>query len=104
MRTLKFNVEGQRLKKDPACNFSGIVKGSKGYLQCSFSFSREWAGCKVAASFWGYDKELDAAAVVHGVCQIPDSVTDFRRLGISLTGVKDGYCITTNKIWIEQEG
>lgn len=104
MRTLKFVVEEQSLKKDPACNFSGIVKGSKGYLQCSFSFSREWAGCKVAASFWNYDKEIDAAAVVHGVCQIPDGVTDFRRFGVSLAGVKYGYRITTSKIWIEQEG
>lgn len=104
MRILKFIVEGQSLKKDPACNFSGIVKGSKGYLQCSFSFSREWAGCKAAASFWSYDKEIDAAAVVRGVCQIPDSVTDFRRFGVSLTGVKGEYRITTNKVWIEQEG
>ena len=104
MRTLKFNVEGQSLKKDPACDFSGIVKGSKGYLQCSFSFSREWAGCKVAASFWSYDKEIDAAVVAHGVCQIPDGITDFRRFGVSLAGVKDGYRITTSKIWIEQEG
>ena len=65
MRTLKFNVEGQSLKKDSACDFSGIVKGSKGYLQCSFSFSREWAGCKVAASFWSYDKEKGATPVVN---------------------------------------
>ena len=104
MRTLQFIVERQNLKKDPACDFSGIVKGSKGYLQCSFSFSREWVGCKVAASFWSYDKEIDAAAVVRGVCQIPDSVTGYRRIGISLTGVKDGYRITTDKVLIEQEG
>lgn len=104
MRTLKFVVDEQSLRKDPACDFSGIVKGSKGYLQCSFSFSKEWTGCKVAASFWSYDKEIDAAAVIHGVCQIPDGVTDCRRFGVSLTGIKDGYRITTNKVWIGQEG
>lgn len=104
MRTLKFIVDEQSLRKDPACDFSGVVKGSKGYLQCSFSFSKEWNGCKVAASFWSYDKEIDAAAVIDGVCQIPDGVTDRRRFRISLTGVKDGYRITTNKVWIEQEG
>lgn len=104
MRTLKFLVEGQNLKKDPTCDFFGIVKGSKGYLQCSFSLSREWSDCKIAASFWNYDKEIDAAAVVHGVCQIPDSITGRRRFGVSLTGIKDGYRITTNKVWIEQEG
>lgn len=104
MRTLKFIVDEQSLRKDPNCDFSGVVKGSKGYLQCSFSFSKEWTGCKVAASFWKYDKEIDAVAVVHGVCRIPDGVTDSRRFGVSLTGVKDGYRITTSKIWIEQEG
>lgn len=104
MRTLKFIVDEQSLRKDPDCDFSGVVKGSKGYLQCSFSFSKEWNGCKVAASFWSYDKEIDAAAVVRGVCQIPDGVTNRRRFGVSLTGIKNGYRITTNKIWVEQEG
>ena len=104
MRTLKFLVDDQSLKKDPTCNYSGIVKGSKGYLQCNFFLSKAWDGCKIAASFWNYDKEIDAAAVIHGVCQIPDGATVHRKFGISLIGVKDGYRITTNKIWIEQEG
>lgn len=104
MRTLKFNVEGQSLKKDSTCDFSGIVKGSKGYLQCSFSFSREWAGCKVAASFWSYDKEKGAAPVKNGRCKIPDEITDFKSFQVCLIGVRDGYRITTNRVKIEQEG
>lgn len=103
MRTLKFLVEGQNLKKDPTCDFSGIVKGSKGYLQCNFDFSIEWNRCKVVASFWDYDKEIDAAIVSHGMCRIPDSVTGLRKFKISLTGVKDVYQITTNKVRIDQE-
>lgn len=104
MRILNFNVDGQSLKKDPACDFSGIVKGSKGYLQCSFAFSREWDGCKVAASFWSYDKEKGAAPVINGRCKIPDEITDFKSFQVCLIGVRDGYRITTGKVKIEQEG
>ena len=104
MRILKFIVDGQDLKKDPACDFSGIVKGSKGYLRCSFSFSGEWIGCKIAASFWSFGREIDATLVENGECQIPDSVTDLDRFRISLIGVKNGSMIPTNKVWVKQEG
>ena len=104
MRTIKFIVDGQNIKRDLTCDFSKIVKGSKGYLKCNFSFSAEWSGCKIAASFWSFGKEIDAALLENGECQIPDSVTDFRKFGISLIGVRGGYRITTNKVWVEQEG
>ena len=32
MRALKFTAKAQKLKKDVSCDFSGLVKGSKGYL------------------------------------------------------------------------
>lgn len=49
MRSLNFFAMGQNLQKDPTCDFSGLVKGSKGYLQAHFSFDAEWTGCgKVA--------------------------------------------------------
>lgn len=103
MRTLKFYVEGQNLRKDSKSDFSGIIRGSRGYLQCSFSLSKEWGGCKIAASFWHYDKEIDAAPVIGGKCTIPDSVTDYREFEVSLVGDRKGYRITTNRIKIEQE-
>lgn len=103
MRTLKFSVDGQRLCRDPASDFSGIIRGSRGYLQCSFSLSKEWANCKTAASFWRFDEEIDAAPVIGGNCTIPDSVTDYREFEVSLVGVRKGYRITTNRVKIEQE-
>lgn len=36
MRSLNFFAMGQNLQKDPTCDFSGLVKGSKGYLQAHF--------------------------------------------------------------------
>lgn len=103
MRVLNFDVIEQKLQKNPKSDFSGIIRGSRGYLQCGFSLSKEWANCKIAASFWRFDEEIDAAPVIGGNCTIPDSVTDYREFEISLVGVRKGYRITTNRVKIEQE-
>ena len=103
MRILRFCVDGQKLQRDPESDFTGIIRGSKGYLQCSFSLSKEWANCKIAASFWRFDEEIDAAPVSGGNCTIPDSVRDYREFEISLVGDREGYRITTNRVKIEQE-
>lgn len=103
MRVLNFDVIEQKLQKNPKSDFSGIIRGSKGYLQCGFNLSKEWKGCRVAASFWYYEKEIDAAPVIGGSCTIPDSVTDYREFEVSLVGIRDSYRITTNRVKIEQE-
>ena len=103
MRVLNFDVIEQKLQKNPKSDFSGIIRGSRGYLQCGFNLSKEWSGCKIAASFWHYDKEIDAAPVIGGNCTIPDSVTDYREFEVSLVGIRDSYRITTNRVKVEQE-
>lgn len=103
MRLLRFCVVGQKLSRNPESDFTGLIRGSKGFLKCSFSLSEEWKDCRVAASFWHYDKEIDAAPVIGGNCTIPDSVTDYRKFEVSLVGVRKGYRITTNRVKIEQE-
>ena len=80
MRILKFSVDGQRLYRDPASDFSGIIRGS-----------------------WRSDQEIDAAPVISGTCMIPDSVTDYREFEVSLVGIRDSYRITTNRVKVEQE-
>ena len=50
MRVLHFSVNEQNIKKSG--DFSGIVKGSKGYLKAEFSFGSEWSRRKAAASFF----------------------------------------------------
>lgn len=57
MRTLKFIAKAQQLKKDVSCDFSGLVKGSKGYLQAEFSFSEDYAGCGKIAVFRNQGEE-----------------------------------------------
>ena len=51
MRVLKFDANGQKLKKESSCDFSGIVPGTSGYLKASFSFSAEWTGMVKVAEF-----------------------------------------------------
>ena len=51
MRTLKFIVEGQIIRPDPSCDFSGLVPGSEGYLRAEFSFSKDWVNTIKVVSF-----------------------------------------------------
>lgn len=103
-RTLKFSVEGQKLAKDPNCDFSGVVRGSKGFLYAEFSFDSAWHGCIVAASFWHLGREHAVLLRKH-MCRIPDEVLNGFNVGVSLTGIRgDGYKIVSNRVYFEQEG
>ena len=104
IRTLRFIVNGQQIKKDPKCDFNKIVRGTSGYLKAGFSLSNEWIGCRIAASFWCLGKEYPAIVNRDGVCLIPDESLKWSNFKVSLTGIRDGYKITTNKVTVEQEG
>lgn len=100
MRTLKFEVAGQKLTK--IGDFSNIVKGSKQYLKCEFSFDRtEWLKHKVVAIFEQDGNEYPVA-VLNSTCMIPDEVTDSSFFKVRLIGVRNECHINTNKVLIEQ--
>ena len=101
MRVLKFQVDGQVVKRSPGCDFNNITRGTKRYVKLQFSVSKDWDGCVVAATFWN---DVSAVQVKNGACAIPDEVTDNRRIKVSLTGKRGDYKIVTNKIVIRQEG
>ena len=103
MRTLKFIVSGQTIRKSPDCDFSGLVAGSKGYLKAKFQFSNEWHGCKKAASFWLDGKEHAVLLDDFESCLIPDEALANDKFEVSVTGVKNKYKITTNKTKVRQE-
>lgn len=105
MRILKFKVENQKIYQDPSCDFTGLVKGTSGYLKAFFSFSPEWNGCKIAASFWRMDKEYPIL-VQNGQCEIPSKALAWDYFGGSVTGIKDNgkFIITSDKITIPQRG
>lgn len=99
MRILQFKVSGQNLSKDG--DFSGIVAGTKGYLQTAYNFDADWDGCKKAAVFLKYDKEYPVP-IMNGKCAVPDEITEHKRWKVYLVGVKDGYRITTNEVEVRQ--
>lgn len=103
MRTLKFLVYGQRIEKEPNCNFNGIVPGTKGYLKASFVFSEEWKNCKKAAVFSILGKQ-HPVPIINGTCNIPESVLVRNSFEVKVVGENEGYRITTNRLEVEQNG
>ena len=102
VRTLEFVIDGQRLKKDPNCNFSGIVAGSKGYLTCHFTFSSEWKGLNKAVIFKDGDKKI-YEPIKYDACKVPDEITDSSRIHIQIAGKDDAMFLQTNDAVIIQK-
>ena len=103
MRTLEFNVNGQRLKKKSDCDFSGIVAGSVGYLRAKFYFSKEWDGCKKAASFWREGLEYAVLLDENDSCLIDSTALTDDCFEVSVTGMRAGYNIKSGKVKVRQE-
>lgn len=106
MRTLKFIVDKQIIRKDDSCDFEGLVSGTEGYLKAQFSFSSEWNGCvKVAGFYSNNGVEYEPQALDNNnSCIIPSDALKRQSFNIKLFGKRDGYMITTNKINILQDG
>ena len=104
MRTLKFIIEGQTIKQDPNCDFSGLVPGTSGYLMAEFSFSKEWKGLVKVAGFVSGDKEYEPKILENGkTCIIPAEVLERTIFSIYVIGKKDGLTLTTNKVIVSQK-
>lgn len=101
MRTLKFGINAQKIAKDPLCDFSDIVAGTKNYLKAQFSFSGEWDGCILVASFWRGNKEY-AKRIIDNECIIPSEVLTGATFKVSVSGRRDNYSITTDKVTVRQ--
>ena len=101
MRTLQFLVVEQSLTKSG--DFSNIVKGTKGYLKCSFVFKGiSWIGVKAIAVFEANGKEFAVKIDANGAYLVPDEVTDFDHFKVCVHGFKNTYKIVTNKSLVEQ--
>lgn len=104
MRTLTFIVSGQNIKKDPSCDFGGLVAGTRGYLQARFVFGQEWAGCRKAAVFTRLAQDYPAP-IINNACEIPAEALTYQSFGVRVVGERDdGYRITTNRIQVRQGG
>lgn len=106
MRTLSFNVKGQIIERDPSCDFSGIVAGTKGYLAAKFSFSPDWDGCSKVVGFFSKTGEEFTPCTLsdRGTCAIPDEAAALHEFEIRVYGKKNGCIIPTRPITIKQYG
>lgn len=107
MRTLSFIVDGQILKPDPDCDFSGLVPGSEQFLKAKFTFSPEWKNCtKVIAFFSRLGNEYPPCLLKDGVsCTIPAEAVNAKYFKIKAIGRrKDGFTLRTNKFEVCQNG
>lgn len=102
MRLLIFNVNSQYVSKDPNCDFTNIVAGTKNYLRAKFTFSDEWRDCVKVASFWRGEKEYAVLLNSDGTCDIPPEALPGATFRVSVIGQKQDYRITTNKIVVRQ--
>lgn len=106
MRTLNFIVTGQTISLDPNCDFSGLVPGTKGYIQAEFSFSKEWDGCvKVAAFFSNLGEEYEPKIIDNKLtCIIPSEALRKSIFKVQVIGQKYELKLCTNKVVVYQKG
>lgn len=105
MRTLRFFVEDQIIRKDPKCNFEGIVPGTQAYLKAEFIFSPDWEGfAKVAAFRDVMGREYTPQLLKNNACMIPTEALRNRIFTVQALGRKDNETITTNKVDVHQNG
>lgn len=107
MKTLRFIVDDQIIRKDPNCDdFSGLIPGSSGYVTAVFTFSNEWYGfTKVAAFYSPLGFEYPARLLYDGAtCVIPFEALKKRSFKVQVIGQKDDVKIKTNKVAVSQNG
>lgn len=97
MRVLEFIASGQTLKRAPACDFSGIVAGSRGYLFAQFHFSADWAGCKKVAVFTCKGKEYPVG-LKDNRCEVPAEVLTGGPVQVYVLGVRGTCRIPTDPV------
>lgn len=102
MRTLKFNINQQTIKK--CGDFSNIVSGSSGYLKCEFSFDSEWNNLLRVAEFRkSLDGEVYPNPIINNSCIVPDEVLDGIQWYVNVVGRNNNEKIATNRVLIRQE-
>lgn len=101
MRVLDFIITGQKLRRDPLCDFSGLAAGSRGYLFARFRFSANWVSCKKVAVFVCKGKEYPAA-LKNNMCEIPAEALAGQIVKVYVVGRKPGVELTTDEAAFRQ--
>lgn len=102
MRTLKFIVNKQRMRKDSKTDFANIVAGTIGYLEAEFETTNDWNGCSIVAYFSGNERE-EYMPVINGRCMVPENVLGGPAFTVQLIGTKDNYRVVSTKEHVLQK-
>jgi hypothetical protein len=100
VRTLKFSIDKQILTKQG--DFTGLVAGSKGYLQAQFSFSADWAGHRKVAVFTANDGTEYNEPIEAGLCRVPDDVAACASFKVHVVGRRGDATPRTSRVTIIQ--
>ena len=108
MRTLEFEVRGQKLERKKSCRWENIVAGSVNYLRVKFYFyGNEWTDYDKAVSFFadgsGGLKEDGVLLDNNDSCVIPARILIGPEFSLSVSGIKGNNMIKTNRVTVEQE-
>ena len=106
MRTLRFIVDGQTIKKDPTCNFNNLFSDGKIGICAEFIFSSEWNDKIKVAAFWSMlDREYEPQALNdENTCVIPSEAFTRASFKIQVLGIGGRERLTTNKLVVLQTG
>lgn len=106
MRTLRFIVEGNTIKEDPSCNFSGLFPSENSQVKAEFNFSPEWKSMVKVAAFWSMlGNEYPPRVIKDGkTCIIPTEALRRAAFKVQILGKKNGVPASTNKLTIYQKG
>lgn len=102
MRTLEFDVNATALSKSSNCDFSGLIKGSKKYLVCHFTFDNTWDGARRIVEFQTKEEDKFYELTDENACYVPDDFAAENYFKVSIHGVKDKEQFETNKVLIRQ--
>jgi hypothetical protein len=101
VKVLDFIVVKQTMQRDPACDFSGLVAGSRGYLRARFRFSSDWAGCRKVVIFSAKGKDYPVP-LINNTCEIPAEALACTLVQVRAVGRRDGYEINTDTVSFSQ--
>lgn len=105
MRTLKFLVNGEVVKQDPSCDFSGLFLDKNSEICAEFIFSSEWNDKIKVAAFWSMlDREYEPQALDNNTCIIPVEAFSKASFKIQVLGIGGHERLTTNKLVVLQTG
>lgn len=106
MRTLKFLVNGEVIKQDPSCDFSGLFSDKDSGVCAEFIFSSEWNDKIKVAAFWSMlDREYEPQALDDkNACVIPSEAFTRASFKIQVLGIGGRERLTTNKLVVLQTG